>query len=104
MNTEVIYVSGTGNTAAVAKEIFQALPSSPKDIQELDRAQKPPLRRLLFHRLLGQSWHCQRRGPGFFIGAPRKKGGLFRHLRHGKFPGILRGAGKQGPRLSPGRQ
>ena len=37
MNTEVIYVSGTGNTAAVAKEIFQALPSSPKDIQELDR-------------------------------------------------------------------
>ena len=28
MNTEVIYVSGTGNTAAVAKEIFQALPSS----------------------------------------------------------------------------
>ena len=38
MNTEVIYVSGTGNTAAVAKEIFQALPSSPKDIQELDRA------------------------------------------------------------------
>ena len=87
MNTEVIYVSGTGNTAALAKEIFQALPSSPKDIQELD-----------------QSWHCQRRGPGFFIGAPRKKGGLFRHLRHGKFPGILRGAGKQGPRLSPGRQ
>ena len=38
MNTEVIYVSGTGNTAAVAKEIFQALSSSPKDIQELDRA------------------------------------------------------------------
>lgn len=58
MNTEVIYVSGTGNTAAVAKEIFQALPSSPKDIQELDRGQKPPLRRLLFHRLLGQSWHA----------------------------------------------
>ena len=28
MNTEVLYVSGTGNTAAVAKEIFQALPSS----------------------------------------------------------------------------
>ena len=41
MNTEVIYVSGTGNTAAVAKEIFQALPSSPKDIQELDRARNP---------------------------------------------------------------
>ena len=41
MNKEVIYVSGTGNTAAVAKEIFQALPSSPKDIQELDRARNP---------------------------------------------------------------
>ena len=38
MNTQVLYVSGTGNTAALAKEIFQALPSSPKDIQELDRA------------------------------------------------------------------
>ena len=41
MNTQVLYVSGTGNTAAVAKEIFQALPSSSKDIQELDRAKNP---------------------------------------------------------------
>lgn len=37
MNTQVLYVSCTGNTAAVAKEIFQALPFSLKDIQELDR-------------------------------------------------------------------
>ena len=41
MNTQVLYVSGTGNTAAVAKEIFQALPSSSNDIQELDHAKNP---------------------------------------------------------------
>ena len=41
MNTQVLYVSGTGNTAAVAKEIFQALPSSSKDIQELDHEDFP---------------------------------------------------------------
>lgn len=38
MNTKVLYVSGTGNTAAVAKAIFQALPSASKDIQELEHA------------------------------------------------------------------
>lgn len=36
MNTKVIYVSATGNTASVAREIFKALPSSSKDIQELN--------------------------------------------------------------------
>lgn len=38
MNIKVLYVTGTGNTASVAKEIFQAIPSRCKDILELEYA------------------------------------------------------------------
>ena len=87
MNTEVIYVSGTGNTAALAKEIFQALPSSPKDIQELDRARNPLSADCYFIGFWANRGTASVEVLDFFIGAPRKKGSLFRHLRHGKFPG-----------------
>lgn len=38
MSTDVLFVSSTGNTAAVAGEIFKALPSPSKDIHELGRS------------------------------------------------------------------
>lgn len=98
MNTEVIYVSGTGNTAAVAKEIFQALPSSPKDIQELDRARNPLSADCYFIGFWANRGTASVEVLDFLSELHGKKVAFFRHLRHGKFPGILRGAGKQGPR------
>ena len=72
MNTEVIYVSGTGNTAAGGKRNFSGPSFFTERHSGTDRA-RTPLRRLLFHRLPGQSWHCQRRGPGFY--RAHEKGG-----------------------------
>lgn len=38
MNTRVLYVSSTGNTAKIAQELFRALPASNKDIDRLEHA------------------------------------------------------------------
>ena len=38
MNTKVLFVSETGNTAQVAREIFRGIPSRSKDIQPLESA------------------------------------------------------------------
>ena len=100
MNTEVIYVSGTGNTAAVAKEIFQALPSSPKDIQELDRARNTLSADCYFIGFWAN------RGTASvevldFLSELHGKRWLFSAPAAWEIPGILRGAGKQGPAFLP---
>ena len=73
MNTQVLYVSGTGNTAAVAKEIFQALPSSSKDIQELDHAKNPLSADSLFYRLGPTAAQPMWRFWTFYLNSTEKK-------------------------------
>lgn len=48
MNIQVLYVSKTGNTEKIAKEIYRALPSCSKDIKELESAMGSYLADLYF--------------------------------------------------------
>ena len=36
MKTQVLYVSGTGNTEQIAKAVYQEIPGASKDIMKLD--------------------------------------------------------------------